>query len=150
MTTPREHAQAGGVADEPRPGAGDPRAWQDEAERRWPDAMDATDPNVSGRGPWATVSWCGPLMVVLHATRADAERSLRVIDGGGCGHGCWSDHELADLAEPEAIDAEREYVRGPQRAAHFERCGQCRDWAGGRAPGAAMRRAAARRRRALR
>ncbi len=122
--------------------------WRPEAERRYPDGMDATDPHVSGRGRWATVAWCGPMSVHLHRTPEDAERAKRMIDGGGCGHRCWGDHELVDLSEPERIHMDREHARGPERAAHFARCGQCRDWASGRAPAAAMRRAAARRRRA--
>jgi hypothetical protein len=122
-------------------------AWDAEADLRWPDALDATDPHILGRGRWATVSWCGPMAVYLHDSQDQAERALRMI-GGGCGHRCWGDHELVDLDEPEAVDPEREHVRGPQRAAHFRACGQCRDWAGGRAPDAAMRRALDRMRRA--
>lgn len=132
------------AAHEPGAAPGDPEAWRAEAGRRWPDAMDATDPHVLGRGRWATVSWCGPLAVHLHAARPEAERAMRMIDDGGCGHGCWGDHEIADLAGPEEIDAARERARGPERAAHFRACGECRDWAGGRAPGAATRRAAGR------
>ena len=121
-------------------------AWQAEADRRWPNGWDMVEPAL-GAGRWATVAWCGPLTVHLHATRADAERALGRIDGGGCGHQCWGDHELVDLAAPEAIDMQREWLRGPKRAAHAEGCDECTDWSGGRMPRAAMARAAARRRR---
>ncbi len=143
--TPDGAGAATAAADTPGASPAASVDWRHEAERRYPDGMDATDPHVSGTGRWATVSWCGPMMVVLHEAQNAAERAIRMIDGGGCGHRCWGDHELVDLAEPENVDADREYVRGPRRAAHFETCRQCRDWASGRAPAAAMRRAAARR-----
>lgn len=82
---------AGAEPDEPHPrspGAGDPGAWRDEAERPWPDAMDATDPHILARGRWATVSWCGPMAVHLHNALGDgpatvAELAARFGDEAG-------------------------------------------------------------------
>jgi hypothetical protein len=122
--------------------------WQAEADRRWPDGWDMVGPAI-GDGQYATVAWCGPLTVQLWETREDAERALARIDRSGCGGCCWGDHELVDLAEPEAIDPAAEWLRGPRRAAHAEACYQCFDWSGGRMPRAAMARAAARRRRGV-
>lgn len=119
-------------------------AWQLEADRRWPDDMDMVEP-ATGDGQWATLAWCGPLSVHLHRTREAAEAEP-ILHGSGCGHDCWGDHELVDLAAPEAIDPRREWLRGPQRAAHAERCQVCQYVYRGRAPAAAMRRASKRRR----
>jgi hypothetical protein len=119
--------------------------WQLEADRRWPDGPDLT--YVIGDGPWATVAWCTALSVILHPTRERARLALARINGGGCGHFCWGDHDLVNLAEPETIDPEAEYLRGPRRSAHLAACYGCRDWSP-RAAGAAMRRAARRRRNA--
>ena len=121
-----------------------PTSWRAEADRRWPDDMDMSEP-PAGDGRWATIAWCGPLTVHLHETRELAERALRGIVHG-CGHGCTGDHELVDLAEPEAIDPGAEYLRGPRRAAHANACEVCRYVYDGKAPRAAMERARARRR----
>lgn len=121
-------------------------SWQAEADRRWPDGMDMADWPY-GDGRYATLSWCGPLTVHLHQAPEQAEQALRGIVNG-CGHDCWGDHEIVDLGEPEAIDPEAEYRRGPRRAAHAEVCDICRYVYRGKVPRAAMRRAANRRRRA--
>ncbi len=121
--------------------------WQQEADRRWPDAMDMVGPAI-GDGRYATLSWCAGLMVVLHKTEEAADRALSMIAGGGCGHACWRDHELVDLAEPETIDPAGEYLRGPRRVAHARTCRICQHVFSGKAPAAAMRRASARRARA--
>ncbi len=118
-------------------------AWQAEADRRWPDAMDMVEPAI-GDGQWATLSWCGPLAVHLHRTRETAERALARIASSGCGHECWGDHELVDLAEPEAIDPAAEWLRGPRRAAHARQCWECGSFASGKMPTAALDRAWAR------
>jgi hypothetical protein len=114
--------------------------WQIEADRRWPDAMDMVAP-AYGDGRYATVAWCGGLTVHLHATRDAAERSLAMIDETGCGHDCWGDHELVDLAEPEPIDPARERDRGHQRALHMQTCHVCTYVYSGKAPAAALARA---------
>lgn len=120
-------------------------AWQAEADRRWPDDWDMVEP-AYGDGPWATVAWCSFLTVDLHKSREEASRALRQINGGACGHTCWRDHELVNLAEPEHVDPDTEYLRGPQRAAHLRACASCWEYVDSRrATAAAMKRAAARR-----
>lgn len=124
-------------------------AWQLEADRRWPDGWDMVQP-IFGDGPWATVAWCGHgLSVHLHPDLEAAAVALGTINRAGCGGDCWGEHELVNLAEPEAIDPEAEYRRGPRRAAHAAVCGVCRHVYRDKAAGAAMRRANARRRRAV-
>ena len=119
--------------------------WQLEADRRWPDAWDMVEP-AYGDGQWATVAWCSFLTVQLHESREAASLALSGIDRGGCGHACWGDHELVNLAEPERIDPDAEYLRGPRRAAHLRACGSCWEFVDGRrATAAAMKRAATRR-----
>jgi hypothetical protein len=117
--------------------------WQDEADRRWPDAQDMVEPAI-GDGQWATVSWCGPLLVVLHPTFERAVIALDMIKGSGCGHSCWRDHELVDLMKPERLDRDLEFRRGQKRATHAQRCGACRYFSSVM-PGAAVLRANARR-----
>jgi hypothetical protein len=126
----------------------DRTAWQAEADRRWPDAWDMVEP-AAGDGPWATVAWCSFLTVILHESREAGERALRQISWGRCGHACWGDHELVNLAEPERIEPDAEYLRGPQRAEHLRACGSCWEFVESRrAAPAAMKRAASRRMRA--
>ena len=105
---------------------------------------------AAGDGPWATVAWCSLLTVYLHRSLEGAATALSLINGSGCGHDCWGDHELVNLAEPEWIDAAAEYLRGPRRAAHA-RLGKCvcAFWDHGKAADAAMERAWTRRRRAV-
>ena len=117
--------------------------WQLEADRRWPDAMDMVDP-AYGTGQYATVAWCAGLTVQLHRTRGRAQSALAAIDGYACGHGCWRDHELVDLAAPETIDPERERDRGYRRALHAKACRVCMYVYSGKAPAAALARARAR------
>jgi hypothetical protein len=52
---------------------------------------------VSGSGPWATLAHCKVLTVELHRTRAEAETAMRMIDGTGCGGGCYRHHEIVHL-----------------------------------------------------
>ena len=105
---------------------------------------------ATGDGPWATVAWCTLLTVHLHRSLEAAALALGIINRSGCGHQCWGDHELVNLSEPEAIDPDAEYLRGPQRAAHARTGGcVCIWWANGKAAGAAMRRAQTRRQRAV-
>jgi hypothetical protein len=111
--------------------------WQREADRRYPDAMDMVQPAL-GDGRWATVAWCGGLTVFLHRASEEAEKSFRWIDRLGCGHACWRDHELVDLAAPPPADRQD---RAARRIAHFEACRNCAYVYSGRAPGAALGRA---------
>lgn len=113
-----------------------------EADRRWPDAMDMVQPAI-GDGRWATVSWCAGLLVMLHRTFSDADRALLKIDGSGCGHGCWWDHELVDLAVRGRIDVWAEQARGQIRAAHAETCRVCRYVFSRQPPAAALQRSRA-------
>jgi hypothetical protein len=114
--------------------------WQTEADRRWPDAMDMVAP-AYGDGRYATVAWCAGLTVHLHTTRDAAERSLAMIDRTGCGHDCWGDHELIDLAEPEALDPATERDRERRRVWHAKTCPVCIYVFSGKAPAAARARA---------
>ena len=121
-------------------GAARRTSWQLEADRRWPDAMDMVEA-AYGNGRWATVAWCAGLTVQLHRTRERAQAALAMIDGYACGHGCWRDHELVDLAEPETHDRAREWARGEQRAFHARTCRTCTYVFYGKAPDAALERA---------
>jgi hypothetical protein len=109
--------------------------WQRRADRRWPDDWDMIEPAI-GSGRWASVSWCGPLTVHLHRTRALAASAIEAI-GSGCGHGCSGDHELVDLADPSRSSGPS---RSSRRIAHLEACPVCRFVFDGRAAAAGRRR----------
>ena len=98
--------------------------YRTEARRRWPDGPDMVS-RVEGTGRWATVSWCAGLLVVLHQTKSQAIGALAAINDGACGHSCWRDHELIDLAAPETLDLDVERWRGDRRDAHFATCRTC-------------------------
>lgn len=50
---------------------------------------------ILGTGEWATLSYCPPgLTIMLHETRAEAEKALAQIDDTGCGGRCEERHYL--------------------------------------------------------
>ena len=54
------------------------------AMSRWRDAE-----WISGDGPWASVSWCNVLTVMLFNTSEEAEAAKNNIDSNQCGHLCF-------------------------------------------------------------
>ncbi len=122
-----------------RPRGANASVWQREADRRWPDAMDMVEPATMD-GRFASVAWCTTLTVHLLRTAADGEGAKRIIDGIGCGHSCWRDHEVVDLAAPEVITVPAELRRVRRRLQHILGCAICMGTTNGLAPAAAKRR----------
>lgn len=67
-------------------------AFQKEAWRRWPNAVD-----IEGDGPIAFVTYCRDIKVSLHETIESAQAVRRWVDAGGCGGGCYRNHEAVIL-----------------------------------------------------
>lgn len=111
--------------------------WQAEARLRWPDAMDMVEA-VGGQGRYATVTWCAGLLVVLWPTAMGAAAVHARLKTDACGHGCWHDHELVDLAHPQRLWTGQERSRGLARARHFRDCRACQYIYAGQAPAAAI------------
>ena len=113
------------------------RQWRAEAWLRLPDGWDMAWSGPAGDGRYATVAWCAGVSVLGHPTAEAAASALALINAHGCGHDCWGDHELIDLAEPEAIAPGVEWRRLWARRAHLQACPTC-DWVfAGRGPRAA-------------
>lgn len=67
--------------------------YREQARRAWPAAR-----WVLGDGPYATVRDCDGVTVLLHATRADAEKALKTIHPPGAQRRCRLRHELVVLS----------------------------------------------------
>ncbi|GAA2855491.1 hypothetical protein GCM10010472_10980 [Pseudonocardia halophobica] len=52
---------------------------------------------VNGSGPFATVSYCRGVTVMLHATETSATEALNGIGAYGCGGACCRRHDLVRL-----------------------------------------------------
>lgn len=110
-----------------------------EANLRWPDDNDMWD-TIYGQWRYATVAWCAGLTVRLWPTAAKATNVFAQLRNDVCGHSCWNDHEIVDLAVPQALDRSREQSRGLSRLNHFRNCDTCTYLFSGQAPLAALRR----------
>ena len=64
------------------------------AKRRWPRAYE-----IVGDAPFASLSHCRVLVVILYRTREEAEAAKAEIDRMGCGGACWGarGHEIVEL-----------------------------------------------------
>lgn len=70
------------------------QSWRTIVVCRWPRVY-----WVSGRGPWASASFCrGALTVQLYATQDTAVKAKADIDAYGCGGGCCRLHSVVDLS----------------------------------------------------
>lgn len=113
----------------PLPTAPQPRApahragWNREAELRWPEGTDRLW--ISGTGRYALVMWCAMLAVDLCPSAAYATNTFGALRFSTCGHDCWHDHELVDLAVPQKLTPAAERLRGAKRMAHFRECPTC-------------------------
>lgn len=54
---------------------------------------------VAGEGPFACLSWCGALTVLLCGNEQAALDAQKLIDSDGCGHACYKEHEVVELVK---------------------------------------------------
>lgn len=97
--------------------------WRREAELRWPEGADFLW--IEGESRYALVMWCAMLAVTLCPSAAYATNTFGSLRFSDCGHGCWRDHELVDLAVPQSLTPAAERLRGARRIAHFRECPTC-------------------------
>ena len=69
---------------------------------------------ASGRGPWASVSFCPRgTTVQLYETRPAAEDAKATIDATACGGACIRDHRVVDLRDQAAVRPRISLIGGP-------------------------------------
>jgi hypothetical protein len=69
---------------------------------------------ATGRGPWASVSFCPRgTTVQLYETEAEARQAKATIDATACGGACIRDHRVVDLRNTSPVRPRVSLIGGP-------------------------------------